>query len=263
MCDVLWTISAISECCARYVKSSYIIVSVQFSVIFCLDILISCEEVRKELNIVRVFSGSIEEKDFPGPGSNSEVFRKALTDTECGSKFAEYALHHKIRSIAPPIVEKAKRFHELHRQGKVPSAKMRRDYKLLINRAEKRVLRDNVDIVLCTCNEASSSRIKNNIKPVYCIVDECAMATEPECMVPIRLADNVVLIGDHSQLQPVLNNREAKDMGMGISLFERYVSSTRHTPHMLEMQYRMVSFNNSQLIKCRWLNNIMFIIIQC
>ena len=35
------------------------------------------------------------------------------------------------------------------------------------------------------------------------------MATEPECMVPIRRADHVVLIGDHNQLQPVLGNRNA------------------------------------------------------
>ena len=206
------------------------------------DILISCEDVRKDLKIVRVFSGSIEEQDFPGPGSNSEVFRKVLTDSQCGSKFADYALHHAVRKINPLILEKAERFKQLNRQGKVPSVKMRRQYKSMIKDAEKQVLqRSNVDIVLCTCNEASSSRIKNNVKPVYCIIDECAMATEPECMVPIRLADNVVLIGDHNQLQPVLNNREAKNMGMGISLFERYVSSSRQNPHMLEKQYRMVS----------------------
>ena len=68
-----------------------------------------------------------------------------------------------------------------------------------------------------------------------------AMATEPECMVPIRRADHVVLIGDHRQLHPVLNNREAEQMGLGRSLFERYVDEVGVKAHMLQVQYRMVS----------------------
>ena len=66
------------------------------------------------------------------------------------------------------------------------------------------------------------------------------MATEPECMVPIRLAEHVVLIGDHNQLQPVLSNRDAQQMGLGRSLFERYVDKGVRV-HMLQIQYRMVS----------------------
>ena len=57
-------------------------------------------------------------------------------------------------------------------------------------------------IVLCTCNEASSSRVTQNIAPVQVIIDEAAMATEPESMVAVKLAlENVTLIGDHMQLQ--------------------------------------------------------------
>ena len=41
-----------------------------------------------------------------------------------------------------------------------------------------------------------------NIAPVQVIIDEAAMATEPESMVPIKLAsEHVTLIGDHMQLQ--------------------------------------------------------------
>jgi len=57
--------------------------------------------------------------------------------------------------------------------------------------------------VFCTCNEASSVRVVNNIKPVQLIIDEAAMATEPEAMIPIQLADHVILIGDHMQLQVI------------------------------------------------------------
>ena len=55
--------------------------------------------------------------------------------------------------------------------------------------------------MFCTCNEACSVRIVDNIKPTHLIIDEAAMTTEPEAMIPIQLADHVTLIGDHMQLQ--------------------------------------------------------------
>ena len=55
--------------------------------------------------------------------------------------------------------------------------------------------------VFCTCNEACSVRIVNNVEPTHLIIDEAAMATEPEAMIPIQLADHITLIGDHMQLQ--------------------------------------------------------------
>ena len=57
--------------------------------------------------------------------------------------------------------------------------------------------------VFCTCNEASSVRVVENIKPTHLIIDEAAMATEPEAMIPVQLADHVILIGDHQQLQVI------------------------------------------------------------
>ena len=60
-------------------------------------------------------------------------------------------------------------------------------------------------VVFCTCNEACSVRVVDNIKPIQLIIDEAAMATEPEAMIPIKLADHVTLIGDHMQLQVCSN----------------------------------------------------------
>jgi len=60
----------------------------------------------------------------------------------------------------------------------------------------------SLPVVLCTCNEASSARVSFNIAPVQVIIDEAAMATEPESMAAVKLAsDSVTLIGDHMQLQ--------------------------------------------------------------
>ena len=49
-------------------------------------------------------------------------------------------------------------------------------------------------------------------------------------------ATQVVLIGDHKQLQPVLKNEKAKQLGLAVSMFERYSQKSR----MLQIQYRMV-----------------------
>lgn len=204
------------------------------------DILTSSTEVRgSNLKIVRVYSKAIARKDFPGPLFHTEVFRAAKTDGQCDPKFTNYALHHLIREANPNIRSLDREFLELQKKNKIPGYQKRSHYNKLVTSTSIDVLKDDVDIVLCTCNEASSHRIMNSVQPVYCIIDECAMATEPECMVPIRRADHVVLIGDHKQLQPVLGNKDAMMMGMSTSLFGRYVKSNAPI-HVLEIQYRMV-----------------------
>ena len=71
------------------------------------------------------------------------------------------------------------------------------------------------------------------------IVDECGMCTEPESMIPIinSRAHQVVLIGDHKQLRPIVLEDMARSLGLEKSLFERYCDKA----HMLNQQYRMVS----------------------
>jgi len=194
------------------------------------------------LKIIRVFSKGIERKDFPGPKGNTAVFRHIRSDAKCSSKYRNFALHHLIRKNEPRIREMDAEFAQLHKDGKIPSIRNSIKYTTLVHSTEVAVLKNDVDIILCTCNEASSHRIMRSVRPTYCIIDECAMATEPECMVPIRLAEHVVLIGDHNQLQPVLSNRDAQQMGLGKSLFERYVDKGVRV-HMLQIQYRMVSID--------------------
>ena len=211
-------------------------------------------EARKDLNILRIFSKGIERKEFPGPQLNKDAFHHVQTDVECKEELRPFALHYLIREKNPQISETEKHFKKLHEQGKIASGYSRSMYSKQISETEIAILKDGVDIVLCTCNEAASYRILNSVHPVYCIVDECAMATEPECMVPIRRAEHVVLIGDHQQLQPVINYRAAKEMGLGESLFERYVSKLEARTHMLRVQYRMVSVT-SVLDVCLGYNN--------
>ena len=115
----------------------------------------------------------------------------------------------------------------------------------LIKKAETWAIRspcegNYLQIVLCTCSTAGSKRVKdacNNV--VQCIVDECGMCMEPETLIPIvsSKAQQVVLIGDHMQLQPIVKNSVARSLGLRTSMFERFSDSA----FMLEEQYRMVS----------------------
>ncbi len=74
-----------------------------------------------------------------------------------------------------------------------------------------------------------------------CIVDEATQITMSAVLGPLRCADRFVLVGDHYQLPPFVKSPEARDLGMGQSLF--YSLSKQHpsSVSMLEYQYRMNS----------------------
>lgn len=79
------------------------------------------------------------------------------------------------------------------------------------------------------------------------IIDEAGMCPEPQCLVPIiaTKAEQVVLIGDHKQLRPIIMCKEAAQLGLETSLFERYATTntSRNVQFtMLQEQYRMVGF---------------------
>ena len=72
-----------------------------------------------------------------------------------------------------------------------------------------------------------------------CIIDEAAQATEPSCLIPLRLGcRRLVLVGDPRQLPATIHSKEANDAGLGTSLFER-LERAEHEVVMLTIQYRM------------------------
>jgi len=75
----------------------------------------------------------------------------------------------------------------------------------------------------------------------YCVVDEASQITLPVCLGPIRMAKTFVLVGDHYQLPPLVQNREAQEGGLDISLFK--LLSERHPDAVVTLrhQYRMNS----------------------
>ena len=206
------------------------------------------------MKILRIYGKLIEGMDYQSPLSKM-IDGDQNTDHRCPEHKRHYALHHKVHRSSTnrsQIADMEKKFADLHAKNSIPSAEDRRKYYNYISEAEAEVIeRDKYDIVLCTCNEAFSPRFREYLRPLQVIIDEAAMAMEPECMAPIYQSQHVVLIGDHKQLQPIIDNRDAKESGLGVSLFERFAPKDDNNDDMpyrlpfitLKVQYRMVSMN--------------------
>jgi len=128
-----------------------------------------------------------------------------------------------------------------------------------INFLDAMIMKANV--IGSTCIHIASSRYRKvNFKFDYVIMDESSKATPAESLVPIIKGRNIILIGDHKQLPPVITREEAirqkikdevEDNGLDIdkefgeSLFEKLITSFENNKdnqkyiRMLDTQYRM------------------------
>jgi hypothetical protein len=69
-------------------------------------------------------------------------------------------------------------------------------------------------------------RAAANLPPscMQVLVDESTQATKPECLLPMTLsAQQVLLVGDHCQLGPVVMNKQAERCSLSQSLVERMI----------------------------------------
>ena len=113
----------------------------------------------------------------------------------------------------------------------------RRRYNLLKRQAEADLL-SNADVICTTCSGAGDSRLAE-FRFKHVLIDESTQATEPETLIPIVMgAKQVVLVGDHCQMGPVIVCKPAEKAGYGRSMFERLLQ-LGHRPHRLDVQYRM------------------------
>ncbi|KAF9876044.1 hypothetical protein CkaCkLH20_06490 [Colletotrichum karsti] len=89
----------------------------------------------------------------------------------------------------------------------------------------------------------------------YCIVDEASQITLPICLGPIRMARTFVLVGDHNQLPPLVQNEEAREGGLDVSLFKLLSDTHPESVVNLEHQYRMcediMTLSNTLIYKGR------------
>ncbi|KAK3078639.1 hypothetical protein LTS18_007002, partial [Coniosporium uncinatum] len=95
-------------------------------------------------------------------------------------------------------------------------------------------------VVATTCLGINHALFSHRIFD-YCIVDEASQITLPVCLGPIRMAKTFVLVGDHFQLPPLVQNEEAREGGLDVSLFKLLSEKHPEAVVSLEHQYRMCS----------------------
>ena len=159
-------------------------------------------------------------------------------------------------------------------QGELSSTDEKK-YKALKRSTEREIL-ENADVICCTCVGAGDPRLAN-FRFRQVLIDESTQSTEPECVIPLvlgakqvrtnqrclallppehaawmahcdrstewahgrdTLAWQVVLVGDHCQLGPVITCKRAERAGLSQSMFERLVLLGIR-PIRLQVQYRM------------------------
>ncbi|MBA0857485.1 hypothetical protein Goshw_013037, partial [Gossypium schwendimanii] len=167
-----------------------------------------------------------------------KVVRLCAKSREAVSSPVEHlTLHYQVRHL--DTSEKS----ELHKlqllkdeQGELSSSDEKK-YKAL-KRATEREISQSADVICCTCVGAGDPRLAN-FRFRQVLIDESTQATEPECLIPLVLGvKQVVLVGDHCQLGPVIMCKKGARAGLAQSLFERLVL-LGVKPIRLQVQYRM------------------------
>lgn len=128
----------------------------------------------------------------------------------------------------------------------------------------------HVNVFAATCSECGSKRFEDAYKSIFSkreenpgditfdvvIMDEASKATPPELVLPLTYGKKVIIIGDHKQLPPMLNEKEfgealeaigAKDLienwerqDYKISQFEKlFVNAPKSIVASLDTQFRM------------------------
>lgn len=168
--------------------------------------------------------------------TNLKVVRVCAKSREAiDSPVSFLALHNQIRNMEQNT--ELKKMQQLKEEAGELSSGDEKRYRMLKKSAERELL-EAADVICCTCVGAGDPRL-SRIKFNTILIDESMQSTEPECMVPVVLgAKQLILVGDHCQLGPVVMCKKAAKAGLSQSLFERLVVLGIR-PFRLEVQYRM------------------------
>ncbi|XP_067677519.1 3'-5' exoribonuclease HELZ2-like [Haliotis asinina] len=188
--------------------------------------------------ILRMYGKTIKNQDFPIP-KRDFISKRSTRGLKSDPDLRKITLHFVIRQKGKPYAEKIKEYDAKFAadpKGRNICMKEIRRYNHLVGKAEEEELRI-CDVILCTCGVSGSTKLTKPTRIFQCIIDESAMCPEPQSMIPIvaTKAEQVVLIGDHQQLRPIVKSTHAAELGLDQSLFERY----KDEASFLNTQYRM------------------------
>jgi len=167
-----------------------------------------------------------------------KVVRLCAKSREAVESNVEFlTLHVLVRRLASEQKNDLDKYFVLKEEQGELSAKDEKKFKKLLQEAERRLLQE-ADVICCTCVGSGDMRLRK-FRFRHVLIDEATQATEPECLLPIiRGAKQVVLVGDHCQLGPVVMSKAAANAGFNRSMFERLIMLGIR-PIRLQIQYRM------------------------
>ena len=117
----------------------------------------------------------------------------------------------------------------------------------------RRIYLDNANVIGITCSQSASRDFSEEFKSFdVVIIDEVSKCTPPELLIPALKAKKLVLVGDHRQLPPMLDNNALEDIAEELgstkeelsfleeSLFKsQFEVAGEGIKKMLTTQYRM------------------------
>uniref|UniRef100_A0AAY4EVB2 C3H1-type domain-containing protein n=1 Tax=Denticeps clupeoides TaxID=299321 RepID=A0AAY4EVB2_9TELE len=180
------------------------------------------------LRPLRVYSEQMEMMEYPYPGSKLKLSRHSCKYLRTCNQLENHTHLNNSSAICA--------FDNRIKAGEALTDDEIKMYKSLLQKAKVHELKTH-DVILSTCTAAANPNFTKALKFQQIIIDECAMATEPEAFIPLVMhqPEQIVLIGDHKQLRPIVNCDLVQKLGMRKSLFERYMKKAL----MLDTQYRM------------------------
>lgn len=153
------------------------------------------------------------------------------------SSVEDLTLHVMIEQLDGPEKADLRKLRTLKGETGELSAQDEKRFKSLTRATEREILQA-ADVICTTCVGAGDPRL-SRFRFRQILIDEATQATEPECLIPIVMgAKQVVMVGDHCQLGPVIMSKKAASAGLSQSLFER-LTRLGHRPIQLRVQYRM------------------------
>jgi len=104
--------------------------------------------------------------------------------------------------------------------------------------------------IIASTTSTISKAIYDDLTFDIVIVDEATQMAEPYLLSAITKGKKFILVGDDKQLPPLVQSYQAKELGLGISLFERLKKKYSEANILLRYQYRMnrelMEFSNKE-----------------
>ncbi|XP_061197074.1 DNA replication ATP-dependent helicase/nuclease DNA2-like [Saccostrea echinata] len=180
-------------------------------------------------------------KGYPGTGKTSTIVAlvKVLTLLGHSVLLTSYT-HSAVDNILIKLLKERVKFVRLGRTSKIhPTVQPYGAEKLTENISNVADLREfySSQRVVATTALGMNHSVFTQRRFDVCIMDEASQILQPVSLGPLFYADRFVLVGDSKQLPPVVQSKEARDLGMDESLFVRLQNGS--ATFELNLQYRM------------------------